>query len=190
MPAASTSESLDSLLARAERYASFAMRQFGRVPPTLLALSPGGSLCFMPDSLADERAKSDFANTARLICIAHGATAAVLVAEAWMRAAPPGGTLDTSEPPSEALDRREVVILMGESRARQKQKFLPIIRTDAGGFFGFGEFTGPASDRVQGRFAQILPPQEPTPQIQAHAKELLARLGIADTSLHTGPRGN
>src|SRR5213594_4134384 len=105
MPAPSATESLDELLARAERYAGFAMRQFGRVPPTLLALSPCGSLCFMPESLADERAKTDFANTARLICIAHGATAAVLIAEAWMRAAPPGGSLDLTEPPSEAFDR-------------------------------------------------------------------------------------
>jgi hypothetical protein len=41
------------------------------------------------------------------------------------------------EPTSEAFDRREVEVLTGETAERGEQRLLPIIRTDAGGFFGF-----------------------------------------------------
>ncbi len=37
-----------------------------------------------------------------------------------------------SEPPSEAFDRQEVVVLTGETATQGEQKLLPIIHTDAG----------------------------------------------------------
>ena len=146
--------------------------------PTLLAVGPGGPLFFVPSSLADERAKDNFANVARLICIAHAATAAVMILEAWMKLASPDGTLDLTVPPSQSLHRREIVMLTGEARAGFKQKILPIIRTGAGGFFGFGEFEGPEATSFSGRFAQILPPKPPTPENQAKARALLAAMGV------------
>jgi len=39
---------------------------------------------------------------------------------------------------------------------------LPIIRTGAGGVFGFGDFATPPETTFSGRFAQILPPKVPT----------------------------
>ena len=135
--------SLDDLLARAEDLALFSMRARGKVLPTLLAVGPGGPLFFVPASLKDERAKDQFANLARLICIAHAATAAVMILEAWMKLASADGKLDLTVPPSESMDRKEVVVLTGESRTGCRQKMLPLIRTGAGGFFGFGEFEGP-----------------------------------------------
>jgi hypothetical protein len=102
---------LDKLLAYAQGYAEFAMRNIGHVPPALLAESPTGLIHFVPDRLKDERAKDNLAKTARLICLGYEVTAAVLVLEAWMKLAKPGETLDMSEPPSEAFDRREVVVL-------------------------------------------------------------------------------
>src|SRR5260221_519237 len=138
------------------------MRNIGHVPPALLAESPTGLIHFVPTNLKDERAKDHFANTARLICVGYEATAAVLVLEAWMKLATPGETLDMSEPPSEAFDRREVVVLTGETVEHGKQKLPPIIRTDAGGFFGFGEHDGPTLDNFEGRFAHMLPPKPPT----------------------------
>jgi hypothetical protein len=130
-------------LALAQGYAEFAMRSIGHVPPALLAESPSGLIHFVPESLKDERAKDNLANTARLICVGYEVTAAVLVLEAWMKMAKPGETLDMTEPPSEAFDRREVVVLTGETAHHCKQMLLPIIRTDAGGLFGFGEHVGP-----------------------------------------------
>ena len=150
-------KTLDDLLAYAEGYAEFSMRKLGRVPPSLLAISPNGSLHFIPASLKDVRAKDSFANTARLICLGYEVTAAVLVLESWMKMARPGETLDMTEPPSEAFDRREVVVLTGETAQHCKQMLLPIIRTDAGGFFGFVEHDGPKLDNLTGRFAQVLP---------------------------------
>ncbi len=176
-------QSLDDLLARAEDFANFSMRARGKVPPALLAVGPGGPLFFIPSTLADERAKDNFANTARLICIAHAATAAVMILEAWMKLAAPDGSLDLSVPPSESLLRREIVLLTGETRARVQQKILPIIRTGAGGFFGFGEFEGPAATSFQGRFAQILPPKPPSPEMQNKARTLLAAMGVSADAL-------
>ena len=66
------------------------MRKLGRVPPSLLAISPKGSIHFIPDNLKDVRAKDNFANTARMICLAYGVTADVMVLETCLRV--PRGT--------------------------------------------------------------------------------------------------
>jgi hypothetical protein len=130
---------LDDLLAQAGHYAEFCMRNSGKMTPTLFLIGADGPLMFVPASLADTDEKDAFATTARLVCIAHAATVAVMALEAWMKSATPGEKFDMTEPPSEAIDRREVVVLMGESNTGQKQKFLPIIRSGNGKFFGFGE---------------------------------------------------
>jgi hypothetical protein len=88
---------LDKLLALAQGYAEYAMRNIGHVPPVLLADSPKGAIQFIPDSLKDGRARDDFANAARLICIGYQVTAAVIVLETWMKMASPGETVDMSE---------------------------------------------------------------------------------------------
>ena len=106
-------ENLDDLLAQAEHYANYSMRNIGRLPPTLFLIGSKGPLMFMPESLADESEKDDFATTSRLMCIAHAATACVMAVEAWVKYAKPGEKFDETEPPSEAFDRQEVVVLMG-----------------------------------------------------------------------------
>jgi len=169
---------LDKLLALAQGYAEFAMRNIGHVPPALLADSPTGLIQFVPDSLKDVRAKDNFANTARLICLAYGVTAAVIVLEAWMKTATPGEKMDMTEPPSEAFDRQEVIVLMGESHSGQKQKFLPIIRSGNGKFFNLGETTVPGMDKMEGRFAQILPPKVADAQMRLLAQTMLKVKGV------------
>jgi hypothetical protein len=94
------------------------------MPPTLFAVAPGGPFMLMPESLEDGAAKDDFATTARLMCIAHAATACVMALEAWVKFGKPNEKVDLTELPSEAFDRKEVIVLMGESRDVQKQKFL------------------------------------------------------------------
>jgi len=159
------------------------MRKIGHVPPTLIAESPKGPIHFIPSSLADERAKNDFANAARLVCIAFDVTAAVLVLESWMKMAKPDEAFDASEPPSEALDRQEVVLLLGEAGGQQKQKFLPIIRSDNGTFFGFGEFSGLKLDNFEGRFAQVMPPKKPDAQAKMLAGAVLQAMGVMEKLL-------
>ncbi len=63
-----------------------------------LAVGAGGPICFIPSSLKDEHAKDQFANLARLICVAHAATAAVMIMEAWMKTASPDDMLDLTVP--------------------------------------------------------------------------------------------
>jgi hypothetical protein len=171
-------ETLDDLLAQAEHYANYSMRNIGRLPLTLFLIGPDGPMIFMPKSLADDSAKDDFANNARLMCIAHAATACVMALEAWAKFAKPGEKFDMTEAPSEAFDRREVVVLMGESHGGQKQKFLPIIRSDNGKFFGFGESEVPAMDEMKGRFAQLLPTKDPDAQLRDVAKVMLKVKGV------------
>jgi hypothetical protein len=104
---------------------------------------------FVPASLVDADEKDAFATTARLMCIAHAATVCFMALEAWMKTASPGEKLDTTQAPSEAFDRQEVIVLMGESHSGQKQKFLPIIRSGNGRFFNLGETTVPGMDKMK-----------------------------------------
>ena len=181
---------LDTLTAYAEGYAKFAMENIGRVPPTMLAISPEGLLHFIPESLGDERAKNDFANVGRLICAAYGATSAVMILESWVTLAKPDAPLDPTTPPSEAFDRMEFVVVMGETAGRKTQRFLPIVRTDAGGFFGFGDSNLPQFDGIEGRFAGMLPPVEPPAETRAMAQALLAAMGVTRDSLQPKPGNN
>jgi hypothetical protein len=77
------------------------------------------------------------------------------------------------------FDRREVVVLTGETVEHGEQKLLPIIRTDAGGFFGFGERDGPKFNNFEGRFAQLLPPKRPTAEPGSWPVRCLRRWGSA-----------
>lgn len=176
---------LYELMAHAEGYANFLMRKNGRVPPTLFAATLQGVLCYVPHDLADARAKNNFANTSRLICAAYAATVVVMVVEGWVTMAKPSEPFDGT-PPSEAFDRREFVVLMGEVTGQKKQKMLPIIRTDAGGFFGFGEFDSGSFTGFQGRFAGLLPPKVPNAEQRALAKAMLEVMGVTDATLGRG----
>jgi len=175
-------------MARAEHYANYCMRGTGRVTPTLFLIGANGLMMFVPESLADERAKDDFADQARLMCIAHAATAVVMTLEAWAKFAKPGEQFDITEAPSEAIDRREFVILMGESHEGQKQKFLPIIRSGNGKFFGFGESEDPGADDMKGRFSQILPSKVPDEAMRDLAKVMLKVKGVGRATSGTSPR--
>ena len=170
-------------MARAEHYANFALRRFGHMAPVMFAATQAGDIWFVPENLADVRAKNDFANTSRLICAAYGVTAAVMALEAWVTMGKPGEPLDTDTPPSEALNRQEFVVLMGEAAGHQQQKLLPIIRTGVGGFFGFGEFDSQGFNGFRGRFAGILPPKVPDARQRTLAKAVLAAMGVTDAVL-------
>src|SRR6266550_2073003 len=175
-------------MARAEHFANYCMRGTGRVTPTLFLIGPDGLLMFAAQSLADEDAKDDFATQARLMCIAHAATTCVMALEAWAKFAKPGEKFDMTEAPSEAFDRREFVVLMGESRDGQKQKFLPIIRSGNGKFFGFGESEDPGADEMKGRFAQLLPTKVPDTATRDLAAALLKVKGSGRARSGTSSR--
>ena len=72
---------------------------------------------------------------------------------------------------------------MGESHSGQKQKFLPIIRSGNGRFFGFNDAESPTMDGMTGRFAQILSPKVPDAQTQLLAKTMLKVKGVKTIKL-------
>ncbi|MBI3852682.1 MAG: hypothetical protein HY298_20705 [Verrucomicrobia bacterium] len=172
-------ENLDDLLTQAEHYANYCMRGTGRVTPALFLTGPDGPVMFVPESLADEHAKDDFAQMAQLMCIAHSATACVMLLEAWAKFAKPGEQFDMTEVPSEASNRREVIVLMGESRSGHSKKYPSIIRSGNGKLFGFGETEDTGTDEVKGRFAQLLPPKVPDDAMREVARAMLKVKGVA-----------
>jgi hypothetical protein len=171
-------QALDDLLGLAENYAEFNLRYRGSLSGTLFLLGPQGPAAFAPPNLAEEHAKNAFAADARLLCVAHGATAAVMALEAWVVLAEPGAPLDPNQRPSLAPDRREVVALMGEAAGIQQAKFLPIRRNASGAFTGFGEPQVLHGSQTQGRFAQLLPTQTPTVEEQSRAQAILRAKGV------------
>lgn len=88
------------LLDLALGYAEHMMRNAGGVRPALLADTDAGIILYLPESMGDERAKQNFANTARLIAVAYRATAVAFVLESWARFAKPGRPLDSTHLPS------------------------------------------------------------------------------------------
>ena len=73
---------------------------------------------------------------------------------------------------------------MGEDRARQQQRFLPIIRNEAVKFVGFGEFEMPQIDQVVGRFAQFLAPANLPSEQCAKAEAILRNIGVESGFRH------
>ena len=176
-------ESLDDLLQVAERYAEYCLRYTGRVAGTLLLQGSDGPSMFVPNRLDTIEAKNQFASQARQMAIAHGATAAVMVLEAWAVHAAPGVPLHPTLPPSESPQRQEIVALLGEANGVQRAVMLPIERHVAGGFSHFGPPQVQAADQAVGRFAQILPETPPTPEEQARAQAQLRAQGMRQEEL-------
>lgn len=165
-------------MVNAENYALTSMRQINCLPATLFGLGDAGPFMFMPQSLADEQAKDAFAFVARLVCVAYNATATVLAMECWAKFRQPDEPFDPGERPSEAIDRREIVLLSGETRGGSQLKVLPIIRTDAGGFFGLGDSIPLPPANTAGRFSPLLSPIAPNARERRWAWTLLEGRGI------------
>ncbi len=168
-------KTLDDLLANARHYAEYCMRGTGNLPPTLFLVGRDGKqVMFMPQNLADVEAKDNFAQMSKLMAVATGATIAVMVMEAWIKTGKVGETMDMTEPPSEAFDRQECVVFMGESMSEgQKQQILPIIRSGNHKFFGFGDSIVEKMDKMEGRFSQLLPTKVPDENMRALALAML-----------------
>ena len=81
-----------------------------------------------------------------------------------------------------------MIVLMGESQSGQKQKFLPIIRSGNGKFFGFGESEAPTMDEMKGRFAQLLPTKIPDAAMRELAQTMLKVKGVGRATSSVIPR--
>jgi hypothetical protein len=169
---------LEPLAAQATDYALHMMRTTGSVPPTVIADTDEGYIFCMPSELTDDSAKDRFAEVARLFAIAHSARSLVMVVEAWTKLPDARGHLDTETPPSQAPDRKEVVVLMLEDHSRNATVMLPILRNADGAFTDFGD-PGPMQfGESVGRFSGLMPRNKPIVREAAQARATLMALGM------------
>ena len=181
---------LEALARQAQGYALHMMRTTGSVPPTVIADTREGYVFCIPSGIPDEAAKDRFAEAARLLAVAHDARAIVIVAEAWIRMARPGGQLDTETPPSQATDRQETVALMLEDRDRCANSFLPITRDVFGNFVEFGESPALNFTSTAGRFSGLMPRSPQSAREVARAREALQAMGMQVVNLGVDPLMN
>lgn len=158
-------------------YAEHMMRNAGSIPPTLIADTEEGIMLYLPDKMGDERAKQNFANTARLVAVGYRASAVAFVLESWATFAKSGKPLDKT-PPSQSTDREECVIISLESADQKATKLLVIERDGSGKFVGFGTRQLPDLTDFQGRFSGIMPPKPPGEKDALMAKQLLKVMGV------------
>ncbi len=185
-------KTLENLLQQAEHYSEYMMTgKSASVPPTLMALTPEGFILHIPSKFETDDHKELFSKTIRLMAVGYRASAVAMISESWIvtqkrRGQPP----DLSVPPSQSPDREEVVAIMAESREGHAQRFLFIQRDSFGKFTGFGTSLLPQIQEVQGRFAGLLPPKEPTDEMALAARNLLQAMGIAVENAGFDPRWN
>lgn len=74
-------------------------------------------------------------------------------------------------------------MLTAETVKQSVRRLLPIIRTDAGGFFGLGEHEGPHLDKFEGRFAHLIPPKRLNAENREMTRALLAAMGVTEDRL-------
>ena len=186
------SDDLEAILKQAEHYAKYMMRgSSGSVPATLMVSTPEGFMLHLPTKFANVEDKDNLAKTGRLLTVGFKASAIAMISEAWITVPKGRGqSPDLKTPPSESPDREEVVVIMGECRGRAAQKFLFIQRDSFGKFIGFGTSLLPEIAEVQGRFAGLMPPSEPTDEVSMAARNLLQAMGIAVEKAGFDPRWN
>ena len=169
---------LDQLMSQAVDYAEQQMRELGCLDATLIISSPEGRLMMPAGHTGTVAAKDEFASVARLFCIAHAATLAVLVVEAWVVMGKDGQPADRSVPPSLSPDRQEFVVVLGEATGVEKQSLHPILRTETGEFKGFGHAILLPPCPADGRFARLLPVRTPRKGERKIAESLLKSMGV------------
>ena len=183
-------ERLEALAKQGNDYALHMMRTTGSVPPTVIADTDEGFVFCMPSELADEASKDRFAEVAKLFAAAYRAQALIMIVEAWARLPDANGHLDTETPPSQAPDRKEVVVLMLEDHSRNATVMLPIVRDEAGAFTSLGD-PGPMQfGESMGRFSGLMPRNKPSVREAAQAKATLLGLGMSIVNRGFDPNMN
>ena len=181
---------LEPLASQAKHYALHMMRNTGSVPPTVIADTDEGFVFCMPTELTDDASKDRFAEVTRLFAIAQHARSLVMVVEAWARQPDASGHLETDTPPSQASDRKEIVVLMLEDHTRNATVMLPIVRDEVGAFTAFGD-PGPMQfGESVGRFSGLMPRNKPSVREASQAKATLLGLGMSIVNRSFDPTMN
>ena len=183
-------EELEALINQSRYYAKHMLQKIGSVPPALVALTTVGLMVFVPSGLEDTDAKNKFASTGCLLAVGYKASALVMILDSWATFRKRPGLPLPEGPPSQSPDRKEVVVLMGETRDTRAQQFLFIQRNSSKNFTGFGTSLLPQFDQLEGRFAQIIPPKVPNDSDALMARTLLIAMGVNVTNHGANPMWN
>ena len=190
-----TLRTMEELMAHAEFFALQAMLATGTCRPCLFFTNAEGQPGFFMHGNGEfnEAEIDGFVQMARMVTLANAAIACVFISEIWVSVADvrPGESgpaaaariVKEKGMPSEDFERREMIMFAGESFDRRVCKVLPIVRSDNGKFFNFGESDVPMmdtakGDQYDGRFAHILTTRQPPPQVQELAKLFLKLNGL------------
>ena len=95
-----------------------------------------------------------------------------------------------TRPPSQSPDREECVFIVAENMETTRSVMLPIRRNRKGGFNGFGSCDLPDIDKLTGRFAGMMPPNQPSPEDRKMARHLLLSMGVAPDNMGFNPQWN
>ena len=145
----------------------------------------------IPNRFNSPNAKDRFAQTIRLMAVGCKASAVAMISESWtVTKKRRDRKLDLSVQSSQSPDREEVVSIMVESREGCAQLFLFIQRDSFGKFTGFGTSLLSQIKEVEGRFAGLLPPKEPSEEMAASARNLLQTMGTSIEKTGFDPRWN
>ena len=115
----------------------------------------GEGVILWPERLPDDNTKDFFAEAIAQAAADLNAIAVVLLAEAWM----PGESWDGVTPPSQCVDRREVLLATAET-ADGSTAFVWRIHRDAGDV-RLGECTPVSGGFTEGRFVGLLRRPDP-----------------------------
>jgi hypothetical protein len=170
-------ERLLGLLAQARHYAEWNLRNHGQIPPCAMALNKDGIMMMVPPRMGTVQDKDQFADAARMLAVGYGAEAVCMILESWAVFGSRPGQNIADIPPSQSAERVEVEVVSAEIKGIAAQQIFTIKRDAAGLFVELEEKLTPKFDEMQGRFARILPPKEPTENQAKMASFVVAGLG-------------
>ncbi len=165
--------SLDDLMDHAEVIAEQHLRTTGQSVSTVFLVGKTGSLVFQQDVSDASQTKDDLYLATRLLCVAHSASVTVMVIGGWAKV--PDAT---GQHQPKTKRRVEILMLVGEARGISRRKYLPVLRTRAGRFRRFGAELMLPGGELEGRFALLLSPAQPTGSQRHWASASLRRLGL------------
>jgi len=128
---------------------------------------------------SDSLARARFVEIARLICIAEGADVAVTRSAGWVKPTANWNPFDLPNRP-QVQDRREAVLITGETLSERTAMILPIVREHWYSRIGAAENVSQCN--IQGQFAALLPATMPDTAVRDAARETLQRAGVVDRS--------
>jgi hypothetical protein len=166
-------EAIEELMEKAAFHADESLHVGFRVSPTLyIRCQDGTTTGYTLGNMIND--KEALVKNTRLMCVAHGAEATVLCAEASMQPNLKHKAVDFAQ----SAERQEVVVLLGESREQSFQRVLPILRMDDGAYFRFGQMSDIHGAKLDSLVGNLLSEDLPTEQKQLEAKSLLEARGM------------